>query len=62
MDPVGKFTKAVKALGKRYEKYGLKDVTYKWYNGARHEALHETNKSQVMTDILGWLNNHLSLN
>ena len=60
--PGGKFTKAVKALGKRYEKYGLKDVTYKWYNGARHEALHETNKSQVMTDILGWLNNHLSLN
>jgi alpha-beta hydrolase superfamily lysophospholipase len=58
MDPVGKFTKTVQALAIRYKKSGIKDVTTKFYEGARHETLHETNRVQVMNDILAWLNAH----
>ncbi len=58
MDPVGKFTKTVQALANRYKEYGIKDVTTKFYEGARHETLHETNRVQVMNDILVWLNAH----
>jgi alpha-beta hydrolase superfamily lysophospholipase len=58
LDPVGKYTKTVQALAIRYQKYGIKDVTTKFYEGARHETLHETNRVQVMNDILAWLNAH----
>ncbi len=57
-DPVGKFTKTVQALANRYRQYGIKDVTTRFYEGARHETLHETNKGEVMNDILAWLNAH----
>jgi alpha-beta hydrolase superfamily lysophospholipase len=58
MDPVGKFTKTVQALANRYKQYGIKDVTSRFYEGARHEPLHETNRVEVMNDILAWLNAH----
>jgi alpha-beta hydrolase superfamily lysophospholipase len=58
MDPVGKFTKTVKALADRYRQHGIKDVTTRFYEGARHETLHETNRGEVMNDILAWLNAH----
>ena len=32
-----------------------KDVTYKIYEGARHEILLEENKEEVFSDILSWL-------
>jgi alpha-beta hydrolase superfamily lysophospholipase len=59
MDPVGKFTKTVIALADRYRGYGIKDVTCKFYDGARHSTLKETNRREVMNDLLGWLNGHL---
>ena len=34
---------------------GLVDVSYKIYLGARHEILDETNRDEVHTDILNWL-------
>jgi alpha-beta hydrolase superfamily lysophospholipase len=58
MDPVSKFTKTVDALVERYKKYGIKDVTYKYYKEARHETLNETNRSEVMNDLLIWLDAH----
>jgi alpha-beta hydrolase superfamily lysophospholipase len=54
-DPVGKFTKTVLALAHRYKRYGIKDVICKFYEGARHETLNETDRLQVMNDILSWL-------
>jgi alpha-beta hydrolase superfamily lysophospholipase len=57
-DPVGKFTKTVTALAGRYRRHGIKDVTTRYYEGARHETLHETNKREVMNDLLAWLNAH----
>ncbi|MCP4150873.1 MAG: alpha/beta hydrolase [bacterium] len=54
-DPVGKFGKGIKRLLKTYEKLGIKNLSYKLYNGARHEILNETNREEVMRDILNWL-------
>ncbi|HMF34513.1 MAG TPA: alpha/beta hydrolase [Candidatus Lokiarchaeia archaeon] len=58
-DPVGNFTKGVKPLADRYKKYGIKDVTTKFYEGARHETLNETNRDEVMKDFLAWFDAHL---
>lgn len=58
-DPVGKNGKGVVRLFHTYQKYGMEDVTYKLYPGARHELLNETNRQEVMQDIVAWLNRHI---
>lgn len=55
-DPVGENTKGVMALIDRYRVLGLTKVTYKFYPGARHELLNETNRDEVQKDLLDWLN------
>lgn len=59
MDPVGGNCKTVKSLIKDYERLGIKDVSYKFYKGGRHEMLNEVNKVEVMKDILNWLESHI---
>lgn len=59
MDPVGKFGKGVMNLYKAYKDLGVEDVKYKLYPGGRHEILNETNREEVMDDILEWLNLHI---
>lgn len=55
-DPVGNYGKGVAKLGKFYaDKAGVKDVTVRLYDGARHEILNEINKDEVYVDILAWL-------
>ncbi|WP_085559167.1 alpha/beta hydrolase [Carnobacterium iners] len=54
-DPVGDFGEGVKKLYKRYEVCGVKDLEMKLYEGARHEILNETNRDEVMKDIIEWL-------
>ena len=55
MDPVGA-NDGVRVLVQRYlDDLGLVDVSYKIYLGARHEILDETNRDEVHTDILNWL-------
>ncbi len=56
---VGHQTKGVQALIERYKKYGIKDVTWKFYPGARHELFHETNKEEVFQDVIAWLDAHM---
>lgn len=54
-DPVGDYGRGVR---KAYESLcgaGLENVQLKLYEGARHELLNETNRSEVMNDILSWL-------
>ena len=60
MDPVGGFKAAVELLESRYKSLGIKDVTVKFYEGARHELLNETNRAEVQQYILNWLDGHLS--
>lgn len=58
-DPVGLRGKGVLALAQRYKKHGLKDVTWRLYEGARHEVLNETNRDEVERDLIDWLKAHL---
>ena len=55
-DPVGENTKGVKRLLAIYHKHGFTRVTHKFYVGGRHEMLNETNRDEVMTDIIAWAN------
>lgn len=54
-DPVGG-SKGVRNLFNAYQKVGVTDLSIKLYTDARHEILNETNREEVMADILDWLN------
>ncbi|WP_320162947.1 alpha/beta hydrolase [uncultured Trichococcus sp.] len=55
-DPVGgKAGKVIVQICKAYQQVGLKDVSYKLYEGARHELLNETIKDEVVQDIIEWV-------
>lgn len=53
-DPVSAFAKDAKKLYNFYEELGL-DVNLKIYEGARHELLNETNKTEVYGDVLDFI-------
>ncbi len=55
MDPVSDKTKNAVRLYETYKKKGL-NVTYKAYDGARHEILNETNREEVYKDFLDFIN------
>ena len=55
MDPVGENGEGVKRAYAFFLTSGMKDVQMKLYDGARHELLNETNKEDVMHDVLNWL-------
>ncbi|PVX52147.1 alpha-beta hydrolase superfamily lysophospholipase [Balneicella halophila] len=56
-DPLGgKDGEQVKALYDKYIDAGINNVTFKLYEGARHEILNEVNRDEVMDDILFWMN------
>ncbi len=55
LDPAGANTESVKALVERYHKYGMQDITVKFYPQARHEILNEVNRDEVQMDILMWM-------
>ncbi|MEK8126844.1 lysophospholipase [Paenibacillus filicis] len=54
-DPVGSQGKSFMDLVRVYRSLGMTDVSYNLYKGGRHEMLNETNRSEVMQDILAWL-------
>jgi alpha-beta hydrolase superfamily lysophospholipase len=58
-DPVGKFGKGVLELYERFRSLGFSDLSYKLYKDARHELLNETNREEVINDLLVWLHNHV---
>ncbi len=59
-DPTaGENTTSIRALVERYQALGIGDVTFKIYAGAHHELLNETNRDEVQSDLLAWLNRHL---
>jgi alpha-beta hydrolase superfamily lysophospholipase len=53
-DPVSSSGAQVRALEKTMRDAGL-DVTAKYYPGARHEVLNETNRDEVHADLVEWL-------
>lgn len=55
-DPINQDLVLLKPLTDRYEQAGLGDLTVKIYPGGRHEMLNETNRDEVVADLLAWLN------
>ncbi len=55
-DPVGNMGKGPRELGELYKSLGMKDCTVKIYDHMRHEILNEDKKTDVMNDILEFLN------
>jgi alpha-beta hydrolase superfamily lysophospholipase len=60
LDPVNANLALLNVLVDRYRAAGLTDVTVRTYPGARHEILNETNRDEVVADILDWLDRVLS--
>ncbi len=58
LDPVGRNTAAVNELADRYRALGLRDVHVTFYPGGRHEMLNETNRDEVVRDVVAWLDAH----
>ncbi|WP_312164819.1 alpha/beta fold hydrolase [Phenylobacterium sp.] len=58
-DPINNRLKALTPLVEAYQAAGL-DVTLKVYPGGRHEMLNETNREEVVADLLAWLEARLA--
>ncbi|CZR09179.1 alpha/beta hydrolase [Trichococcus collinsii] len=59
-DPVGgKAGRGIVQICRAYQQIGLQDVSYKLYEGARHELLNETNKDAVTQDVIEWIAAHV---
>ncbi len=54
LDPVGESLAGTRRLVARYQALGLSKVETRYYPGARHELLNETNRDEVTSDVLGW--------
>jgi len=57
-DPVGSMGKSPTALVNEYRKLGISDLEFVLYPGARHETLNETNREEVVDNLLSWINKH----
>lgn len=54
-DPVGDYGKGVSRAYDSLQAVGLKNMRLKMYEGARHELLNETNRSEVFQNIYKWI-------
>ncbi len=59
MDPVGNYGKGIRMIEKQLLRAGVSDLTVWIYPGARHELLNETNRDEVMRDVLSWFALHV---
>ena len=55
MDPVGGFGEGVLCVKDRLISLGHEDLNCKLYEGARHELFNETNREEIFSDIIEWL-------
>lgn len=59
-DPCGQNLNLVHELLEDLRYRGVRDLTYRIHPEARHEILNETNRDQISTELLSWLNAHLT--
>ena len=57
-DPVGDYGKGPIEVADRYRVAGVKAVTCKLYEKARHEILQESCRETVLADLLAWIEAH----
>ncbi|HCO73638.1 MAG TPA: alpha/beta hydrolase [Clostridium sp.] len=55
-DPVGNYGKGILSLVDTFKSLGIKNLSYKLYEGGRHEILNEINRDMVTEDIKACLN------
>lgn len=55
LDPVGENLAGTRRLVERYRALGLTRVDTRYYAGARHELLNESNREAVTADVLAWV-------
>ena len=55
LDPVGANTVGVQKVADQYRRLGVQDVSVRFYDGARHETLNETNRDEVTADVVAWV-------
>lgn len=55
LDPVGENLVGTRRLVARYQALGMSRIETRYYTGARHELLNETNRDEVQRDVLAWL-------
>ena len=53
-DPVHAGLAWLEKLVARYREAGL-DVTVRYYDGGRHEMFNETNRDEVIAELIAWL-------
>ncbi|MDR2734628.1 MAG: lysophospholipase [Spirochaetota bacterium] len=58
-DPVGEMGKSPAALVQAYRRHGIQDLEFVVYPDARHETLNETNRQEVMANLLAWMQKHI---
>ena len=58
-DPVGERGKGVERAVQSLRDAGVQNIEVKFYPGARHELLVETNRREVFADIAGWIKKQL---
>lgn len=59
-DPVGgKEGRGVREVAEAFSAGGVRDVSVTLYPQARHEILNETNRDEVMADVIAWFDEHL---
>ena len=54
-DPVGAMGKGPRWVKQSYARAGVNPLGLRLYPGARHEALNETNRDEVIGDVLEWI-------
>ena len=59
-DPVGAAIGGVESLAAAYRSAGLGTVETRLYPGGRHEMLNEINRTEVVRDLIGWMDRQLS--
>ena len=55
MDPINHGLEWLKPVADRYRAAGIANVTERYYQGGRHEMLNESNREEVMRDLLAWI-------
>ena len=59
-DPVNGGLALLTPLADRYRAAGLTDVTVRTYPDARHEILNETNRDQIIAELITWIDHVVS--
>jgi alpha-beta hydrolase superfamily lysophospholipase len=54
-DPINRQLAGLRLLEQRWREAGVQRIDTLYYPGGRHEMLNETNRDQVMADVISWL-------